>query len=797
MEAKLGTRQRPLRVAVIGAGPSGFYAAGQLLKQPGLEVAIDLFDQLPTPFGLVRYGVAPDHPKIKSVTRTYDKIAADPRVRYFGNVRFGKDITHEEIRQFYDQVVYAVGSQTDRRLNIPGEDLVGSYSSTDFVNWYNGHPNAANRDFDLSCEKVAVIGVGNVALDVARILARSVDELQETDIADYALRRLAESRVKDIYIIARRGPGQTKFTNPELLEFDELELADTIVDPQELLLDPISASSLKDNRVAENNLDILHDYSLVGDTGKPRKIHFLFLRSPREIHGRDGRVVGITLEKNELRRTESGYLQAFGTGEVETLPVGIVMRAIGYLGQPLPGVPFDESRGIIPNEGGRVIDPDTKQRVIGEYVVGWAKRGPTGVIGTNKPDSAATVRSMLADLNKIAPVLQENAHPEAVESYLVRKGVRYVSWSDWQLIDETERARGRRAGRPRIKITQVPEMLRAVDDAREAKTLDILVIGAGPVGLYAAFCAGLRHLKARILEGLPTVGGQLTTRYPELMIYDVPGHPKIIAQDLVDQLLRQVSPFNIELCVNSKAEQLRRLANGVYEVTDSNRRVHRTRRVIIAAGIGAVTPVKLPNPSVAAFEGNGVYYVVKDKDRFLDKNVLVVGGGDSAVLWALKLKDWAKRVTLIHRRDRFRAKEANVTDLRNRAIDVRLFYELKEVQGRHLVERAVIQDVQNGMEETLEVDAVLLCLGFLAETGNLRRDWGLEMVGGCCQVNGFMQTNLPGVYAVGDVAQPIDGPNLRLISQGCGQAAVAVNHACHSLRPEQDLVPRHSSEMRL
>lgn len=786
-----------MRVAIVGAGPSGFYAAGELLKLSDPQVTIDLFDQLPTPFGLVRFGVAPDHPKIKSATKIYDRIAADPRVRYFGNVHFGTDITHEELRPYYDQIIYAVGSQSDRRLEVPGEDLLGSHSSTDFVNWYNGHPRAANLEFDLSCEKVAVIGVGNVALDVARILARSTRELDATDIADYALTRLSQSKVKDIYIIARRGPAQTKFTNPELLELDELELADIIVDPSELELDPLSASSLKDNRVAENNLDILREFAMVGDTGKPRKIHFLFLRSPVEILGKDGRVVGLRLEKNELRRTESGYLQPYGTGEFETLPVGMVMRAIGYHGEPLPGVPFDERRGIIPNVGGRVVDPETKQTIVGEYVVGWAKRGPTGVIGTNKPDSAATVRNMVADLDKIQPASKDKASPDAIEALLTEKKIRYVSWSDWQLIDETEIARGRRAGRPRIKITDVPSMLRAVDEAREAKTLDLLIIGAGPVGLYTAFYAGLRHMKTRVIEALPTVGGQLTTRYPELMIYDMPGHPRILAQDLVDQLLKQVSQFNIELCVNSRAEQLRRLANGVLEITDSNRRVHRTRRLVIAAGIGAVSPVKLSNPSVAAFEGQGVYYVVKDKSRFVDKNILIVGGGDSAVLWALRLADLAKKVTLIHRRDRFRAKEANVTELLNRAIDVRLFHELKEVRGRSAVEQAVIFDNRNGHETTLEVDAVLLNLGFVAETGGLRRDWGLETVGGCFRVNGYMQTNQPGIYAVGDVAQPVDGPNLHLIAQGCGQAAIAVNHACHSLHSEQELVPRHSSEMRL
>ena len=467
MSFQVGIEARPLRVAIVGAGPSGFYAAQALLKQKDYVVSIDLIDHLPAPYGLVRYGVAPDHQKIKSVTKLYDRIASDPRVRFFGNVTFGHDLTHEDVRAHYDQVIYAVGAQTDRRLGIPGEDLLGSHPATEFVAWYNGHPDYVDYEVDLSCEGVAVIGVGNVAVDVARIMALSPAELARTDIADHALEALAHSRIKDIYVIARRGPAQIKFTNPELRELADLEVTDVIVDPAELELDPLSAASIADNRSAQTNIELLRQYADLGPVGRERRIHFLFLRSPVEIVGnQDGRVVNVKLERNELRPTETGYLNSHGIGEYEMLEVGMIMRSIGYRGEPLPGVPYHERWGIISNTDGRVSDYRSGEIVPGEYVVGWAKRGPTGVIGTNKPDAVATVHLMLDDVPTLSPAETDLADPAAIPALLRQRDVRYVTWEEWKLIDEAEVAAGQRLGRPRLKFVTVPAMLAAIDAAR-------------------------------------------------------------------------------------------------------------------------------------------------------------------------------------------------------------------------------------------------------------------------------------------------------------------------------------------
>ncbi|RME82569.1 MAG: FAD-binding protein [Caldilineae bacterium] len=798
MARPIGTATRPLRVAIIGAGPSGFYAAQALLSQKDYDVRIDLFDHLPTPFGLVRYGVAPDHQKIKSVTKLYERIAADERLRFFGNVTFGKDITHDELKSFYDQIVYAVGAQSDRRLNIPGEDLKGSFPATQFVAWYNGHPDYRDLEFDLDVESAAVIGVGNVAMDVARILALSPDELARTDIADYALEALRKSRIKDIYVIARRGPAQVKFTNPELRELAELEVTDVIIDPKELELDPLSAAAIADNREAQTNLEIMRHYAGIGDTGRPKRIHFLFLRSPVEIYGDDeGRVVRVRLERNELRATETGYLASHGIGEYEYLDVGMVARSIGYRGEPLPGVPFHERWGIISNIDGRVSVYETNEIVPGEYVVGWAKRGPTGVIGTNKPDAVATVRLMLEDVPSLEPVPDERAEPGAIEAFLNERGVRYVTWEEWQLIDAAEVEAGKRVGRPRVKITSVPEMLAAIDEARRAMTQDLLIVGGGPAGLYAAFYAGLRGLKARVLEALPEVGGQLSTLYPEMDIYDMPGFSRINARELVRGLRRQAIRFkpNVDVRTGCRVVAVER-EEDVFVVEDSQGNKHRTRRLIIATGLGAILPRKLSNPEVERFEGRGVYYYAHDRSEFLGKRVLVVGGGDSAVLWALSLHHYADEVTLIHRSDRFRATEAHMAELRSSGIPVYEFHEVKRLEGAQMVERAVITDNRTGEEKVLDVDAVLFCLGFSVDQ-SLLEGLGLELDNGGVRVDGYMQTSVEGVYAIGDVARPAGSVNLRLIATGMAQAAIAVNHACHDLYPEKNLMPPRSSNLRL
>ena len=485
---KLGSSSRPVRIAIIGAGPSGFYAAGALLRQKEAHVSIDLFDRLPTPYGLVRYGVAPDHQKIKSVTRIYERTMKDSRVRYFGNVDLGTDITHAELESHYDQIVYAVGAQSDKKLGIPGEDLKGSFSATEFVAWYNGHPDFCHFEFDLSVESVAVIGVGNVAMDVTRILAKSVDELKTTDITDDALEALQESNVRRIHIFARRGPVQAKFTNPEIKELGELEIADVIVNPADLVLDDASQAEMEGDRTARRNLETLQRLAERGATGKPKQIIFHFLRSPTEITGTGRAVSALTTEKNALQATETGYVACRGIGSCTEYDVGLVFRSIGYRGVPIPGVPFFDRWGIIPNEKGRVTVEHGGAAVPGEYTVGWAKRGPTGVIGTNKPDAVETVKTMLEDVKSAAVSLSESegtpravvttaannlsqhtvghARPGDIIALLQKRGVPFVSFADWQILEQIENERGAQRGQPRVKITDVDEMLRLIQTAK-------------------------------------------------------------------------------------------------------------------------------------------------------------------------------------------------------------------------------------------------------------------------------------------------------------------------------------------
>jgi ferredoxin/flavodoxin---NADP+ reductase len=456
---QLGTPERPLRAAVIGAGPSGFYAAAALLKEQSHTVTVDMFNRLVAPHGLVRYGVAPDHQNIKAVAKTYGRTAAEPGYRYFGNVRFGTDVTHDDICRHYDIIVYATGAQSDRRLNVPGEDLPNSLSATEFVAWYNGHPDFPNLNPDLSGEAAVVVGVGNVAMDVARILAKSADELKGTDITDYALEALSRSNIKDIYIVARRGPAQVKFTNAEVREMGHLELADPIVLDGELRLDRASSASIEGDTAMQKNLDYLRAYAEIGDTGKPRRVHFRFLLSPVEIIGENGRIVAVKMEKNQLRTATGSDITASGTGVFETIPANLVLRSVGYKGVALPGVPYDARRGIIPNDLGRVVDPATDKVVRGEYVVGWAKRGPTGVIGTNKPDAVDSINSLFEDLQKgkLAPC--DDPNPNAILELLDGRGIRYVTADEWRKIDAAEVAAGKEQGKPRVKLVQPDEML--------------------------------------------------------------------------------------------------------------------------------------------------------------------------------------------------------------------------------------------------------------------------------------------------------------------------------------------------
>jgi ferredoxin/flavodoxin---NADP+ reductase len=461
----VGTAERPLRVAVVGAGPAGFYVAEHLLRRAEVVVDLDMFDRLPTPFGLVRLGVAPDHQKIKAVTAAFDKVAAHPRFRFFGGVELGKDVTVADLRAYYHQIVYTTGAQTDRRMGIPGEDLLGSHPATEFVAWYNGHPDYRDCQFDLSQERVAVVGVGNVAVDVARILCRTPSELAATDIAEHALEALRGSRVREVYLLGRRGAAQAAFTNPELKELGELEGADVAVAAHEVELDALSREALEKtgDRAGAKKVEILQSYARRAPEGKPRRLVLRFLVSPVAVLDNGaGAVGGIRLVRNRLVASATGTIQAQPTEQVEELPAGLVFRSVGYRGVPLPGVPFDDKWGVVLNEKGRVLDPNTKQPLLGEYTAGWIKRGPTGVIGTNKPDAAETATAMLEDAaagQMLAPAEPDAA---AAERLVTQRQPHYVDYADWLRLNDLEIARGRSRGSPRLKFTRVDEMLAAL-----------------------------------------------------------------------------------------------------------------------------------------------------------------------------------------------------------------------------------------------------------------------------------------------------------------------------------------------
>jgi len=463
----IGTSEQPLRLAIVGSGPAGFYTAEHLLKHEGTHAEVDMFDRLPTPYGLVRFGVAPDHPKIKSVIRVYEKTAARPEFRFFGNVEVGRDMSIEELRQRYHAVVFAYGTATDRHLGIPGEDLPGSHPATEFVNWYNAHPDFADREFDLSCERVVVIGNGNVAADVARMLALTPDELGETDTADHAIEAFAAGSVKEILVLGRRGPAQAAFTNPEVRELGEMANADIDIDAGEMELDELSREWLdSDDADPTNrrNVEIFTDFSQRDPEGKPQKIAVRFLRSPIEIQG-DGKVERIVVGRNELRRDESGRIRAVDTGERETIECGLVLRSIGYKGIPIEGVPFDERAGTISNEGGRVTD--NGEQVPGLYAVGWIKRGPSGVIGTNKKDAQETVDNLFADLEAgRIPEAELAGDRGSIEALLTERRPDHVTFEGWQAIDATEVEAGKPLGRPRVKLCRVDELV----EASKAKT---------------------------------------------------------------------------------------------------------------------------------------------------------------------------------------------------------------------------------------------------------------------------------------------------------------------------------------
>jgi ferredoxin/flavodoxin---NADP+ reductase len=435
---------RPLRVAVVGSGPAGFYAAGALL---GAErpAEVDMIERLPTPWGLVRLGVAPDHPKIKSVSRAFERIADQPGFRFLGNVEVGRDLQHGDLLALYDAVIYAVGAQSDRRMGIPGEELPGSWPATEFVAWYNGHPDHQHLEFDLSGERAVVIGNGNVAVDVARMLALTPEELAPTDTTDKAIEAIGNSGIREIVMVGRRGPAQAAFTNPELLELGELAGADVIVDPADL------EGAVADDTNSERNLEVLREYAQREPEGKPKRLVLRFLLSPAELSG-DGRVERIELVHNRLEPDERGTLRAVATGERETLDTGLVFRSVGYRGVPLPGVPFDEETGTIPNDRGRV-EP-------GLYVTGWIKRGPSGVIGTNKKDATETVELLLED-DAAGRLVGVDKTADDVDAFLDESGIRRVVYAGWSAIDQHERTAGEPHGRPRVKLCTWDELLAA------------------------------------------------------------------------------------------------------------------------------------------------------------------------------------------------------------------------------------------------------------------------------------------------------------------------------------------------
>ena len=465
----IGTPEQPLRVAIVGSGPAGFYTAEHVLKHEGTHAEVDMFDRLPTPYGLVRFGVAPDHPKIKSVIRVYEKTAARPEFRFFGNVEVGKDVSVDELRERYHALVFAYGTATDRQLGIPGEDLVGSHPATEFVNWYNAHPDFADREFDLSCERVVVIGNGNVAADVARMLAMTPDELGETDTADHAIEAFSGSSVKEILVLGRRGPAQAAFTNPEVRELGEMSNADIDIDADEMELDELSREWLdSDDADPTNrrNVEIFTGFSQRDPEGKPQRIVLRFLRSPVEIQG-DGKVERIVVGRNELQRDDGGRIRAVDTGERETIECGLVLRSIGYKGIPIEDVPFDERAGTISNEGGRVTDGG--EQVLGLYAVGWIKRGPSGVIGTNKKDALETVDNLFADLEAgKVPEAELAGDRGSIEALLSERRPDHVTFEGWQAIDAAEVEAGKPHGRPRVKLCKVDELVEASGGSKTA-----------------------------------------------------------------------------------------------------------------------------------------------------------------------------------------------------------------------------------------------------------------------------------------------------------------------------------------
>ena len=443
----------PLRVAIVGAGPAGIYAA-DILSKTGLEVSIDLFERLPAPFGLVRYGVAPDHPRIKQIIVALHKVLQRGDIRLLGNVDFGVDLKLDELRQYYDAVIFATGSIRDASLEVPGIDLPESYGAADFVSWYDGHPDVP-RTWPLEAREVAVFGAGNVALDVARMLTKHADDLLPTEIPANVHEILASNPVTDVHLFARRGPAQVKFSPLELRELGHVPDVDVVVYPEDFEFDDGSMEAIRSSNQTKQVVKTLTDWTLrePEELTASRRIHLHFLHKPVEVLGEDGHVVGVRTERTQL----NGDGTVSGTGEHHDWPVQAVYRAVGYFGSPLVDIPFDSVHGVIPNEEGRVVGIDGEP-IPGIYATGWIKRGPVGLIGHTKSDASETIRHLCEDVDAGVLPTAPVRDPEAILDLLHRDGVPFTTWEGWELLDAFEQELGRAQGRTRVKVVPREEM---------------------------------------------------------------------------------------------------------------------------------------------------------------------------------------------------------------------------------------------------------------------------------------------------------------------------------------------------
>lgn len=458
----------PLRVAIVGSGPSAFYTAEALQKALGEAVRTDLFDRLPVPFGLVRGGVAPDHQNIKAVTKVYERIALHPGFRFLGNVQLGRDLQVQDLATHYHQIVYAFGCESGQRLDVPGRDLLSVHTATEFVGWYNGHPDHRHRRFDLAhAQHVAIVGNGNVAMDVARILLADPECLASTDVADHALAALRSSQVREVTLLGRRGPAQAAFSPKEIEEIAELPDVDVVVDPAEAALEPLSAAWLERDgaRSQQRNVKFLQERAAAGATGRKKQLRCRFLVAPQQLRGRAGCVDTVVVQRMRLEADAQGTPRPVPTDTTETLAADLVFAAIGYQGVPVPGVPHEPKQGIVPNREGRVLDRVAGSELPGQYAVGWCKRGPTGLIGTNSLDAKATVAAMLAD--RQAGRLLAPQH-SAIDALLAQRRVDVVTWADWQRLDAHEQAEGKRRGKLRHKVVDPEEALALVRRLRDS-----------------------------------------------------------------------------------------------------------------------------------------------------------------------------------------------------------------------------------------------------------------------------------------------------------------------------------------